>query len=137
MKKIKVLKLLAIVLIAMYCLFSIVNPVFAEDTEKIATGTGHDWSTDITNVDKLSGDTDLNKSANTIIGAILNVMRIVGTGIAFIMIIIVAIKYMSAAPGDRADIKKHAVPFVVGAIVLFASTGILTIIQKFATNIGG
>ena len=61
-------------------------------------------------------------------------MRIVGAGVAIIMIIAVAIKYMSAAPGERADIKKHAVPFVVGAIVLFASSGILGIIADFASN---
>ena len=51
------------------------------------------------------------------------------------MLTAVAIKYMSAAPGERAEIKKHAVPFVVGAVVLFASSGILTIIQQFAENI--
>ena len=42
---------------------------------------------------------------------------------------------MMAAPGDRADIKKHAVVYVVGAVVLFASTGILSIIQMFSESI--
>jgi hypothetical protein len=44
-------------------------------------------------------------------------------------------KYMMAAPGDKAEIKKSAVIYVVGAIVLFAVGGILSIIQKFAENI--
>ena len=51
------------------------------------------------------------------------------------MLAAVAMKYMSSAPGDRAEIKKHAVIYVVGAIVLFGSAGILEIIQKFADNI--
>ena len=51
------------------------------------------------------------------------------------MLIVLAIKYISAAPGDKADIKKHAVIYVVGAIVLFAATGILQIIKSFSTNI--
>ena len=52
------------------------------------------------------------------------------------MLVVLAIKYMSAAPGDKADIKKHAVVYVTGAVVLFGSAGILSIIEKFAsTNI--
>ena len=80
-------------------------------------------------------DPDLNGKAETIVGAIISVLRIVATGVAIIMITAVAIKYMSAAPGDRADIKKHAVVYIVGAVVLFGASGILTIIQNFAGNI--
>ena len=51
------------------------------------------------------------------------------------LLLTVAMKYMSSAPGDKADIKKSAVAYVVGAIVLFAVTGILTIIEQFAVVI--
>lgn len=125
MKNLRVLKVLLVVLVIAMCALTVTTSVYAE----------HDWSTDISTVDGLSGNDDLDNSAKTIVGAIISVMRIVATGIALIMIIAVAVKYMSAAPGDRADIKKHAVPFVIGAIVLFASSGILSIIQQFASNI--
>lgn len=125
MKNLRVLKVLLVVLVIAMCALTVTTSVYAE----------HDWSTDITTVDGLSGNDGLDNSAKTIVGAIISVMRIVATGIALIMIIAVAVKYMSAAPGDRADIKKHAVPFVVGAVVLFASSGILSIIQQFASNI--
>lgn len=94
---------------------------------------GYDW-----NVDRFDGKSDstLDGKAENIVGAIISITRIVATGIAIIMIIAVAMKYMMAAPGDRADIKKHAVVYIVGAVVLFGSAGILTIIQNFAvTNI--
>ena len=120
----KVLRVLLIILVVTVSILTVTSSVYA-----------HDWSTDITTVDGLAGNDKLDNSAKTIIGAIISVMRIVATGIALIMIVVVAIKYMSAAPGDRADIKKHAVPFVIGAIVLFASSGILSIIQQFASNI--
>ena len=42
-------------------------------------------------------------------------------------------KYMIASPGERADIKKSAVIYVVGAFILFGITGIITLIQKFAS----
>ena len=39
----------------------------------------------------------------------------------------------STAPWDKATIKNHAVVYVVGAIVMFACTGILGIIKQFAS----
>ncbi len=67
----------------------------------------------------------------------INVIRVVGTGIAIIMLTYVAIKYMSAAPSEKAEFKKSATAMIVGAIVLFAATNILKIIANFATaNIG-
>ena len=50
------------------------------------------------------------------------------------MLIVLAIKYISAAPGDKAEIKKHAVIYIVGAVVLFAASGIIQIIKTFATD---
>lgn len=74
-------------------------------------------------------------SMQNIIGAIITIVQVVGTGVAIIMLIVLAIKYISAAPGDKADIKKHAVVYVVGAVVLFAATGILQIVKNFSSNI--
>ena len=42
---------------------------------------------------------------------------------------------MVAAPGEKADIKKSSIQYVVGAIVLFGVVGILTIISNFATAV--
>ena len=74
-------------------------------------------------------------SVNNIIGAVLTVAQVVGTGVAVIMLVVLAIKYIAAAPGDKAEIKKHAVVYVVGAVILFAATQIIAIIAEFSTNI--
>lgn len=81
------------------------------------------------------GDDALASPAKKVMNAIITIARVIATGVAVIMLIVLAMKYMIAAPGDRADIKKHAVVYVVGAVVLFATSGILTIIQKFASTI--
>ena len=73
-------------------------------------------------------------SLKNIINAVLGWVQIIGIGVAVIMLIVLAIKYISAAPGDKAEIKKHAVVYVVGAVILFAATGILQIIRTFATQ---
>ena len=50
------------------------------------------------------------------------------------MIVVIAAKYMLASAGDRADIKKHAVAYVTGAMILFGSAAIVDIIQGFADS---
>ena len=66
---------------------------------------------------------------------VLSVAQIVRTAVAVIMLIVLAIKYISAAPNDKADIKKHAVVYIVGAIVLFAASALLGIVKNFAGGI--
>ena len=50
------------------------------------------------------------------------------------MLTYIAIKYMWAAPEDRADFKKSAGYFVLGAVMVFAVSQIFTIIAEFATQ---
>ena len=65
-------------------------------------------------------------------GAIIVIVRMATAVIAVVMLLIIAARYMISAPGERADIKKHAIPYVVGAVILFGTSGILTIIGKLA-----
>ena len=77
------------------------------------------------------------KTAQTftsILNTILGITQIIGVAVAVIMLIVLAIKYISAAPGDKAEIKKHAVVYIVGAVVLFGASGILGIIKGFTNE---
>ena len=71
-------------------------------------------------------------SVNNMAGSIISIAKVICAGVAIIMITVIAMKYMLAAPSEKADIKKHAVVYVVGAIIMFAATAILQIIQSFA-----
>lgn len=82
-----------------------------------------------------SDTTGTSGKVNTVTGTIITVIRIIGVCVAIVMLLTIAMKYMTAAPGDKADIKKSAVGYVVGAIVLFGVTGILGIINNFASGI--
>ncbi len=93
---------------------------------------------DVNEKTAISGAKDESGAASSvqrIIGAILTVVQVVGSGVAVIMLIVLAIKYISAAPSDKAEIKKHAVVYVVGAVVLFAASGIIGIVRNFAGNV--
>ena len=74
-------------------------------------------------------------TTGNVMGTIVGIARVVGTGVAIIMLTVLAMKYMMSAPGERAEIKKHAIPYVIGAVILFASTGILGIIADFGKDI--
>ena len=90
-------------------------------------------------VDKITSTTlnsEAENMATNISGAVLNIAKIIVLGIAIIMLIVLGIKYMISSVEDRAAIKKHAVIYLVGAVIMFSATGIITIIQNFVdTNI--
>lgn len=92
----------------------------------------------MTNIEDIAGASDVDgataaiTSSKKIAGSVITVTRVITAGVAVIMISILAMKYMTAAPSEKADVKKHAVPYVVGAIIMFAATGILSILQNFA-----
>ena len=76
------------------------------------------------------------KPTQDIIGQILSIVQVIGVSVAVVMLIVLGIKYMSSAPNDRAEIKKHAVVYVVGAVVLFAASGIVGLIRGFSKTLG-
>lgn len=71
---------------------------------------------------------------STITGSILGIVQTIGMAVAIIMLVVLAIKYISAAPNDKAEIKKHAVVYIVGAIVLFAASGIVGLIKTWSSS---
>ena len=64
--------------------------------------------------------------------AILSALKIICIAIAIVMLIIISMRYMISSPADRVDIKKHAVPYVIGSVILFGTSGVLQIIQSIA-----
>ena len=92
-------------------------------------------STLITDSDSATDSTGTVTKVNSVTGTIITAIRIIGVAVAVVMLLTVAMKYMTAAPGDKADIKKSAFQYVVGAIVLFGTVGLLEIISKFASGI--
>ncbi len=91
----------------------------------------------ITNQDSTWNDSsETSGKVRKVMNSAIAIIRIVGMCIAVTMLLVIAIKYMSAAPGEKADIKKASIGYVVGALVLFGAVGILGIISKFSVNIG-
>lgn len=121
MKSKKLIKVLSFVTILLTIIMA-VSPVFADMPDPSEfTGTSG------------SGASMVNTAVNMILG----IVQIVAVGVAVIMLIVLAIKYISASPEGKADIKKTAVQYVVGAVLLFGASGILQVVKGFAQDIGG
>ena len=88
----KKLELSVIVFTLVISVFQI-NEVFSE---------GFNWKEEITNQAQQEGDSTVMNPVNNIAGAIITITRIICAGVAIIMLIVLAMKYMLSAPGDRA-----------------------------------
>lgn len=88
--------------------------------------------------DKFSGsDASTIEGADAItkiISAVLGIVRTAGAAVAVLILMTIAAKYIMASAGDRADIKKYAVNYIIGAIILFGTSGILGLVKDFVDN---
>lgn len=87
----------------------------------------------------ISGMTPTDYSDNTglsgIIQNIVKMINIVGVGIAIIILLILGIKYMMGSAEEKADYKKSMIPYLVGAILIFAGTSIVNVVVQLATSL--
>ena len=117
-----VLKVITILLMIAAIAVAAISPVMAK-------------APDPKTFDNYTDSTGAGKSAKRIVGTLIDVFQIVGVGVAIIMLVMLAIKYLSAAPNEKAEIKKSVSIYVLGAVLLFAASGVLEIVQRFAKNV--
>lgn len=122
------IKKIILIFMVLIMILGINNYIYAGDEGSIMSGL-------ITDLDAGAEDDATAEKVNEIVATVITVVRVVGVAVAIVMLLVVAMKYMTAAPGEKADIKKSAVVYVVGAVVLFAVTGILGVINTFASAI--
>lgn len=106
-KTIKILSIMMVVLM----MISSVSTVFA----------GSGWI-----VDGITASTsDASNNIQSAAGKILGIVQVIAMAVAVIMLIVLAIKYISAAPEGKAEIKKTAFIYVFGAVLMFGASGVL------------
>lgn len=73
-------------------------------------------------------------SLNTALGKVLFVVQMVGMAVAVIMLIVLGIKFITASPDGKAEIKKSAWIYCVGAAGIFAASLIVGALKSFFEN---
>ena len=79
-------------------------------------------------------DNGATNSFKVAMNIVVFIAQLIAAGVAVIMLVALGIKYMVSSVNDKAEIKKHAVVYIVGAIIAFGSTGILQIFRNFITK---
>lgn len=120
MKRTSIQKIITIFLIALL--------VISFSSISLATGT--------LNPDRVvAADGNATQKVYNVAGVVLGVAQAIGVSVAVIMLVVIAIKYITASAEGKAEVKKYAVGYIIGAILLFAGVAVLRIIQEFAITI--
>ena len=108
-------KVLSIVAIAMMLVFTASNFVLALDP-----GT-------------LTGDTTVDTTGIQNIGkAVIQTLQTVGSVAAVIVLIVLGIKYMMGSTEEKAEYKKTMIPYVIGAVLIFAASSVAGFVYDWA-----
>lgn len=80
---------------------------------------------------KITPDTGLDSITKKILG----VVQYISGGAAVIIILVYGVKFMKAAPDEKAKIKEQAIALVIGAVIIFAITSIVQIVANITAKI--
>lgn len=67
---------------------------------------------------------------NTTVSNILGIVTYICYAAAVVMLLYLGVKYISASPEGKAEIKKSAITYVIGAVLVFAAGTVLNIIRN-------
>ena len=118
----KQVKIVSIVLVIMMALMAVSNVVLAApdlsgDIKDMANGSGNKPQ-EVLNLGK----------------TIVTIMQTVGIVVAVVVLLILGIKYMLGSAEEKAEYKKTMIPYLVGAILIFASTTIVNVVYNIANS---
>ena len=112
----KTVKIISIILLVTMLLATIASTVYADP------GT----TLDKINVQGGVDDTQLVTIGNKIV----NIIQVVGIVVAVVILLVIGIKYMIGSASEKAEYKKTMIPYIVGAILIFAGTSIVKVIYS-------
>ena len=115
----KLIKILPIVLTVMM-VFIAVSPVLATTIGGV--------NVDPSNQSSIAGN--IGDMGRTILG----VIQVVGTIAAVGVLMVVGIKYMMGSAEEKAEYKKVMIPYIIGAILLFAASNLASVVYDLAQN---
>lgn len=66
---------------------------------------------------------------------ILGVIQVIGTVVAVGVLMVLGIKYMMGSAEEKAEYKKTMIPYLIGAVLLFAAVNIASYVVGIAESI--
>lgn len=81
--------------------------------------------------DKINADSGVASLGGQIVG----IIQVVGIVVAVVILLVLGIKYMTGSAQEKAEYKKTMIPYIIGAILIFAASTIVNVIFNLATSI--
>lgn len=128
----KMIKIIFLIMLLITMIFFMTNVVQATtDTDVTIDFNPDDWKPNddqqITEGQETTGAIGANRLMN-IGNSIIGIIQIVGSFTSVIVLIIIGIRYMMGSVEERAEYKKAMTPYIIGAVMVFAITNILSIV---------
>ena len=84
---------------------------------------------------QLTGTAPTDSGITDIGNKIVGVIQTVGVVVAVVIVLILGIKYMLGSAEEKAEYKKSMIPYIVGAVLIFAGSTLVNIIYNFVTGL--
>ena len=124
----KTMKIISVLFIAIYVIMA-VTPVFAANTTNSVQQA-------LSPIDmKTKVDHSNTGDIGTIGGKIMGIIQTVGVVLAVLVLMILGVKYMMGSAEEKAEYKKTMIPYIIGAVLIFAASTIANAIYNFAIAI--
>lgn len=111
-KSIKIISVLVLIVM----IISMVSTVFAVTDPSTLQGTGTD-------------------KFDSIGKKIIGMVQAIGSIVSVLILVILGIKYMMGSAEEKAEYKKTMIPYLIGAVLIFAASNIASMVFKFASTI--
>lgn len=121
----KTVKMISTLILTVMLVASIAGVALAADVNGVLNGLTGDSKTVQTK--------DLTNVGNNIV----TIIQVVGIVIAVIILLIIGIKYMIGSASEKAEYKKTMIPYIVGALLIFAGTSLVRVIYSLSSSVAG
>lgn len=116
MKKSKILMVIVTTILMMSLL---VSNVFALSPNQINAASNVNGTTEIVDIG----------------GQIIGILQTIGVVLSIVILIVLGIKYMMGSAEEKAEYKKTMIPYLVGAIFIFAASTLANMVYNFVIGI--
>lgn len=86
-------------------------------------------------VDVEPSTSDVSEDVTNLGNTILGIIQVIGTIAAVGILMVLGIKYMMGSTEEKAEYKKTMLPYIIGAVLLFAAVNIAGVVANMANNV--
>ena len=92
-------------------------------------------ATSVLNQIKPETRTTIGKTTQSVANTVIGYITVIAIGISIVMLIALAIKYMTASPDARAEYKQTLIKYGIGVLIIFTASTLANVIADVVSNL--